>query len=175
MSVLAQNNLIEHDKTHKMKDINSGGINGLGESLINTNSEDFKALKKLIEKSYQSQSESEKIENGLLSIRFQMESYLNAKIKVEEVKPAGYFIECLLKVVHVTKKHLSEYIGFEYTNLISVMKGRRKINSELAIKLGQIFKIDPAIWLHIESKNELIQEVSKVNRSFSLNELLKRA
>lgn len=158
-----------------MKGINIGGINGLGESLINTNSEDFKALKRLIEKSYQSQGESEKIENGLLSVRFQMESYLNTKIEVEDVKPAGWFIERLLEVVAVTKKQLSEYVGYEYTNLISVMKGRRKINSELAIKLGQIFKVDPAIWLHIESKNELIQEISKVESSFSLNELLKRA
>lgn len=155
-----------------MKEINIGGINGLGESLINTNSEDFKALKRLIERNYQSQGESKQIENGLLSIRFQMESYLNAKIEVEEIKPAGYFIERLLEVIQVTKKQLSEYVGYEYTNLISVMKGRRKINSELAIKLGQIFKVDPAIWLHIESKNELIQEISKVESSFSLNELL---
>lgn len=60
-------------------------------------------------------------------------------------------------------------------SFIAVLKGRRKINSELAIKLGQIFKIDPAIWLHIESKNELIRALTHFNGSFNLSDLLKKA
>lgn len=159
----------------KVNEVNVGGINGLGESLINTNSADFRGLKEMIKNSFTSQDEETKIENNLLSIRFQMESYINAQISVDRIKVPGIFVEQLLRAVNVSKKQLAEYIDYEYTNLISLLKGRRKINSDLAIKLGQIFKIEPVIWLHIESKNELLKEMSKKKNTLSLKGLLNKA
>lgn len=159
----------------KAKEINVGGINGLGESLINTNSAEFRSLRDMINESFESQSTESKIENSLLSVRFQMESYINDPINLDEIKVPGLFVEKLLKAVNVNKKQLAEYIDYEYTNLISLLKGRRKINSDLAIKLGQIFKIDPVIWLHIENKNELLKEMSKTKNTFTLSGLLNKA
>ena len=156
------------------KDINIGGINGLGESLVNTNSQEFLELRNMIKKHYKNSAQEEQIENGLLSIRFQMESYLNS-IEHDEMVIPGEFIEKFLTIVNVKKKRFSHYIGYEYTNLIALIKGRRRINSDLAIKLGQIFKVEPVMWLHIESKNELIRELKKEEgkkRNFSLIELL---
>lgn len=148
----------------KNKMINEGGVNGLGESLINVKSQDFLELKELIKAKYKNQNDQEIINNGLLSVRFQMESYLTSNTEGEYIR-SGEFIEKYLKVVNAKKKQLAEYIDYEYSNLISLIKGRRKINSDLAIKLGEIFRIDPVIWLHIESKNELIKEMSKRKKS----------
>lgn len=157
------------------KMINIGGINGLGESLVNMNSKDFKFLNEIIKKNYESQEEETQVENGLLSVRFQMESYLNSDLTIENMKPAGFFVENLLKTIRISKKKFSEYIDYEYSNFIAVLKGRRKINSELAIKLGQIFKTDPTVWLHIESKNELLNTLTDFKGSFSLTDLLRKA
>lgn len=157
------------------KIINSGRINGLGESLVNTNSKDFKFLQELIKEHATTQEEEAQIENGLLSVRFQMESYLSAKPEAADVIPAGLFVEKLLKVINVSKKQFAEYIEVDYSNFIAVLKGRRKINSELAIKLGQIFQVNPVIWLHLESKNELTSALVTFKDSFSLSGLLKRA
>lgn len=159
----------------KVKETNAGGINGFGESLINTNSADFRSLREMIKNNFTSQDAESKVENNLLSVRFQMESYINDSITLDEIKVPGLFVEKLLKAVNVNKKQLSEYIDYEYTNLISLLKGRRKINSDLAIKLGQIFKIDPVIWLHIENKNELLKEMSKTKNTLSLKDLLNKA
>lgn len=159
----------------KVKETNAGGINGFGESLINTNSADFRSLREMIKNNFTSQDAESKVENNLLSVRFQMESYINDSITLDEIKVPGLFVEKLLKAVNVNKKQLSEYIDYEYTNLISLLKGRRKINSDLAIKLGQIFKIDPVIWLHIENKNELLKEMSKTKYTLSLKDLLNKA
>lgn len=158
-----------------MKEANVGGINGLGKSLIDTKSDDFKYLQNLIQQKYESLSRSEKISNDLLSIRFQMESYLSSTVSADEIKLPGYFIELFLSSIGVSKKQLSNYVEYEYSNLIALIKGRRKVNSDLAIKLGQIFRIEPVIWLHIESKNELMKELVKSKNNFSLKELLKRA
>lgn len=154
--------------------INEGGINGTGEALVNTNSEEFRALQAHIRAHASAQSEAVKIENGLLSVRFQMESYLHASLAAEDIKPAGYFVEKLLDILPVTKKQLAAYIGYEYSNFIAVIKGRRRMNSELALQLGQIFRIDPALWLHVESKNELASLRTQFDGRFTLADLLGR-
>lgn len=159
----------------KEKEINAGGVNGLGEALVNTNSQDFTELKAMIKRLSANQSEEERIENELLSIRFQMESYLNSSSA--ELVPAGAFLEQLLKAISVKKKDFAQYLGIEESNLSALLKGRRKINADLAIKLGNIFKLDPSIWLYMESRNELAQEVSEKEepyRRYSLDDLIKK-
>jgi addiction module HigA family antidote len=161
---------------NKKQDINAGGINGLGEGLINTNSGDFLELKAMIKKAANTQSEREKIENGFLSIRFQMESYLNDD--TNELILPGTFIEKFLEVINIKKKVFAAYVNYEVSNLSALLKGRRKINSDLAIKLGKIFKTNPAIWLHLESKNDLIKEIQgreEEYKQFNLTDLLKKA
>ena len=155
--------------------INVGGINGLGEKKIDTSQPDFLDLKAMIQAQSSQQSDSQKIENEFLSIRFQMESYVHTE--TEGTILAGNFIEKFLKVIQVKKKDLAAYLEYDETNLSALLKGRRKINSDLAIKLGGIFKVNPAIWLHIESKNELIRS-EKLQKSsytrYTLQALLKQ-
>ncbi|MDP5170288.1 MAG: hypothetical protein NWR72_08575 [Bacteroidia bacterium] len=156
--------------------VNAGGINGVGEGLINPHAADVKALQAMIKKASANQDEQEKIENQFLSIRFQMETYLTQP--VETIIPAGQFINKYLKVIKIKKKDLATYLGYENSNLSAMINGRRKINSEIAIKLGQIFSLNPAIWLHLESKNELIQtmrEKEKNTKQYSLTDLMNKA
>lgn len=160
----------------KNKIVNEGGINGLGESLVNTRSKDFIGLQEIIKSAYKEQSKEDRVNNDLLSIRFQMESYLNSSVSTSYIS-VGSFIEKFLKAIGVKKNRFAEYIDYEYSNLISLLKDRRKINSDLAIKLGQIFRIDPVLWLHIQSKNDLSKQMKDKNikRKYSLKDLLKKA
>lgn len=156
--------------------INIGGINGLGEGLINLNSKDFKDLQSIIKQHSSNQEEEKKMENEFLSIRFQMESYLNNVS--DQIVLAGEFIEKYLKVIKVRKKDFASYIKYEESNLSALLKGRRKVNTDLAIKLGKIFKLNPVIWLNIENKNELLREVKGKEdeyQNYSLKDLLKKA
>lgn len=54
--------------------INEGGVNGLGKGIVNTNSEEFKFLRAKILRESNNQTKEQKLENHLLSLRFQMES-----------------------------------------------------------------------------------------------------
>lgn len=147
------------------ENINAGGINGLGEGLINTNSEPFKHLQAMIRQASQKESKQQKIENQLISIRFQMESYLNSTH--ESIIPAGAFLEKFIGALQIKKKDFAVYIKYDASNLAAVLKGRRKVNSDMAIKLGKIFNLNPAIWLHIESKNELEKELQQSEHDYS--------
>ena len=95
----------------KDKEVNIGGINGLGEGLINTNAKDFKELKSMIKELSADQNEEERIKNEFLSIRFQMESYLNSA--TDKIILAGEFIEKYLKVIKIKKKDFAKYINYE--------------------------------------------------------------
>lgn len=58
------------------KVINEGGINGSADGTIDYHSADFLALQAMIKASAEKLDETEKLNNTLLSIRFQMETYV---------------------------------------------------------------------------------------------------
>jgi len=159
----------------KQKIINEGGIIGTGKELVNQNSKEFKELQRIIKERSSELKEAELIANRLLSLRFQMETYLERE-NPEKIIQVGEFLEEFVEALKVKKRVFAEYIDYQESNLSSIFKGRRKINIDLAIKLGEIFSIDPAIWLHLQSKNELL-EISEQDRKkyekYRLEDLLK--
>lgn len=56
------------------KFINKGGINGTGKGIINTNNEEYKTLKKVIEDHAKQQTKQEQTRYQLIGLKFQMES-----------------------------------------------------------------------------------------------------
>jgi addiction module HigA family antidote len=158
------------------ENINAGGINGSGTRTVDVKAHDFKALRGIIEKAAAEQPEDKKMEYQLLSIRFQMESYLDSE--PEQFIVAGKFVQKFLDAIHVEKRDFAQYIAVEEAELEDLLEGRRKITSDTALKLGRIFKTDPALWLHVESKNELFQTSranEKVYSQYSLQDLLRKA
>ena len=156
--------------------LNEDGINGLGEPLVNTNSSEFKELQDVISKRSLNQSKSKVIENKLLSLRFTMENYLhnndNSYVEV------GWFLKELLRSLEIKNKTFAEYIDFKESNLSALFSGKRKVNFDLALKLGKIFRIDPALWIHIQSKNELIKlkkELRNAYKDYNIKDLIKKA
>lgn len=156
--------------------IKDEGINGSGQALVNTNSKEFKELQSQIVSKSKKQSNKKVVENKLLSLRFRMESYLQAK--ENSYIEAGWFLKEYLNELNIKNKIFAEYIGFKESNLSALFAGRRKINYDLALKLGKIFRVEPSLWINIQSKNELIK-VEKENRkeyqNYSITELINRA
>lgn len=151
-------------------------IIGMGESLINTSSEEFKVLQAKIKDLYRDQPEKEIINNNLLSLRFQMERYLEEPYS--EIIEVGYFLKECVKSTNIRSKTFAEYIGFRESNLSALYTGKRKISIDLAIKLGAIFSIEPSLWIHIQSKNELTKmaiENKGIYSNYSIDDLLKSA
>lgn len=155
------------------KIVNEGGINGLGEGIVNINSEDFKVLREKIKTQSALLGVDEKRSNILLSFKFQMESYL--KDKNISLKSLGFFIKELLQELGIKNKQLANYLDYEESNFSAFLNGRRKINADLALKLGKIFQLAPSLLLNIQSLNEL-KNYEKNNSekylSYSIDDLL---
>ena len=105
-----------------------------------------------------------------------MENYvlINAPSEIIEV---GEFLKKHLKAIKVKNKEFATYIELEESNLSSIIRGRRKINIDVAIKLGQVFERDPNLWSLIQSKNELLAVDKKRKleyQKYKLDDLLKK-
>ena len=81
-------------------------------------------------------------------VKYRMYSYLNNRSS-EDFIPVGSFLKELVEIIGVSNKDFATYIGLKNTNLSAIYAGKRKINHDLAMKLGYIFDINPALWLHI--------------------------
>ena len=110
-------------------------------------------IKRIIDARSQSQSKVEIIENQMTGVKFSMNKYLNDSL-TSEIVEAGEFLNDILKV-YEKKNRFAMYIGLSEPNLHALLKGRRKINNEIAKKIELIFKIDAQAWLYIETKNEI--------------------
>ena len=138
------------------------------------NKSEAEIIKRIIEAHSKSQSNEEVIENKMIGVKFSLNKYLNDKINTELVE-AGEFLNDILKIYKIKKNKFANYIGLSEPNLHALIKGRRKINNEIARKLELIFDIDAQAWLYIETKNEIkkFNATNKIsNEDYSINELV---
>jgi addiction module HigA family antidote len=152
------------------------GIIGDGTGLINPNSEDFRILREEIMKHSSGMSNEEKMRIRIKGVKYRMASYLNDRSK-EKLIPVGSFLKELVEIIQVPHKDFAAYIGMKNTNLSAIYRGRRRINHDLAMKLGHIFNMSPALWLNIQNKVELLEirsQSEKEYQKYRLNDLLKK-
>jgi len=155
--------------------INAGGVNGTGEGFVNTNSESFIALRKAVEAHSKTIPGKDKIRYRLISVRLQMETYLKEE-NLSEQKSVGHFLKKCIEAMSVKNKDFANYIEIKESNLSAILKGKRRINPELAFTLGSLFKMPPDLWLAVQSKNDLLSfENDKTKfKKFKLEDFLKK-
>ena len=84
----------------KNKEINPGGVNGTGKGIVNTNSKDFIGIRKAILEHSKKQTFQDRIKYELISLKFQMESYITEDQPKDIIK-AGEFLKKHLKAIKV--------------------------------------------------------------------------
>ena len=154
--------------------IDQDRILGFESSSDKISDEEYKLIKGRIDSFLETQSPKQKIENKILSLKYKMEDYIDQK-EPENILFVGSFIRELLDIINIKDKNFAEYIGFSKYDFSKIVNGKRKLNSDLAIKLGQIFKIKPNLWIEIEIKNELFfleKEKNNEYKKYSLDYLI---
>lgn len=131
-------------------------------------------IRRIIDAHSKSQTKEEIIENQMIGLKFSLNNYLNDSIDTNIIE-AGKFLNDILSIYNIKKNKFAKYIGLSEPNLHALIKGRRKINNEIARKLELIFDIDAQAWLYIETKND-IKKFNKKNKisddDYSIQELV---
>ena len=161
----------------RKKIVNSEDIIGMGTSSKKWTKKEYNAIKTIINSKYAAQSIEEKIENQLISIKLRMQSY-SSEESSQAPTSTGDFLKAIIKATGKKNKIFAKYIDLEESNLSSIISGRRKININLALKLEQIFGVNPSWWFEIQLKNEFLdlkKQKKKLNgKKYSLKGLLKK-
>ena len=146
--------------------VNEGGIIGSQNNTFNSSSEDFFKVREIIMKASKSQTPQQKLENNLFSLKLDLEDYLNDK-NPEKVLLVGTFLKELMSIYKIKHRTFASYIGLSESNLSAIIAGRRKINNDLALKLGHIFKTEADIWINIQNKNDLLMIKREDNSKYT--------
>lgn len=144
----------------------------LGEQDAVTDHDDVVMLKRIIEAHSKGYSDEETMNFKRIGLHLRMKRYFSEPIST--IKPVGEFLDELLSIYKVKKTKFAELIDYESSNLHAVLKGRRRLNNKLAMKIGLIFSIDPQLWMYIDAKNELAKyqlEHKLSSRIYSLEKL----
>lgn len=147
-------------------------IIGTGRPLDST-TEEFKQFAATVAEHSKNRTPEQKRETTIFTIYLKIWNYMQQE-KPEKIISAGEFLAMFLKELNIKNKSFAKYIGYEESNLSALCKGRRKINIDLALKLGKIFDMKPSTWLNIQSKNDLLkaeQENTNKYKDYKLADL----
>ena len=150
--------------------------NGKGDS--NWTKKEHEAFKKIVIKHKEESNTPEgKMRINIFTTKIAMEFYIS-EYPPKEIMTIGHFLKRFIKATGKKNKTFAKYIGLEESNLSSIISGKRKINIPLALKLEQIFGVNPSWWFEIQLKNEFLdlkKQKKKLNgKKYSLKGLLKK-
>lgn len=100
------------------------------------------------------QSPERKLRNELLSIKFQIEDYIEKDKMGSEMRILD-FVKLYLKLLKLSQKELATIFEMKDTNLYKYLIGERKLNQDLVFKLSSFSQTPPELWYYIQTKNEL--------------------
>ncbi len=151
--------------------------NGVLSESMDINAPEFTEFQAILLNKAKAQSKWQKINVELVAIRIQMEDYAKSSYK-SHPKLVGDFLKYYLDSLNIRQNKFADYLEIEPSNLNKVIKGERQISSELALKIGKVFGLDPLLLLEIQIKNEFSKLLSKKNKhieKYSLKGLLEES
>ena len=122
------------------------------------NDEKINSISEIVKKHSENQSKEQKIRYKLLSIQYKLEEYIEKDdIKENEVLDILDFVKMYLKALDITKRDLARYVGMRDSNLHKYLTGKRKLNSEVVLKISSFSRTEPEYWYRVQLKNEIVK------------------
>lgn len=69
--------------------------------------------------------------------------------------PGEVLAEEFLKPLGLSARALGDAIGVPPNRLTEIMRGRRDVSADTAIRLGRYFGADPRFWLNLQAAHDL--------------------
>ena len=84
--------------------------------------------------------------------------------KLKNVHPGTILEEEFLKPLNITGYQLSKSTGMPQTRISSIIKGRRSVTADTALRLSQFFGMSPQFWMGLQADYDLEEEQNKLKR-----------
>jgi addiction module HigA family antidote len=91
--------------------------------------------------------------------------------RLNNIHPGEILNEEFLKSLNVSAYRLSKEIGIPQTRISEIIKGRRRVTADTALRLSKYFGTTPKFWLGLqddfdieEEQNLIIDELNKIRK-----------
>lgn len=86
--------------------------------------------------------------------------------KLKNIHPGEVLLEEFLKPLEITAYRLSKDLGIPQTRISEILKGRRRISADTAIRLSKYFGNSAKFWLGLQDDYDLEEELSARKQEF---------
>lgn len=76
------------------------------------------------------------------------------KARLDPIHP-GVYLKELLDETGLTQSRLARDIGVPAMRISHVVRGKRPVTAELALRLGRYFEQNPRYWLNLQSRYDM--------------------
>lgn len=90
--------------------------------------------------------------------------------KLNNIHPGEILEEEFLKPMGITAYKLSQAIGVPQTRTSQIIKGRRRITADTALRLSKYFGTSTKFWLGLQNDFDIEEERSNIKRELELIE-----
>jgi addiction module HigA family antidote len=81
---------------------------------------------------------------------------------LSNITPGEILDEEFLKPMAITQYRLAKDIGAPPRRINEIVKGRRAVTADTALRLGRYFRMSPEFWLNLQSHYDLEQEQERL-------------
>jgi len=82
--------------------------------------------------------------------------------KISNITPGEILLEEFLKPLKITAYRLSKDTGMPATRVSQILKGKRRITADTALRLSHYFGNSADFWMGIQDEFDLREEVQKI-------------
>ena len=84
--------------------------------------------------------------------------------RIPNVTPGEILAEEFLKPMDITAYRLARDTGMPATRISQILKGRRRVTADTALRLSKYFGNSPDFWLGIQDEYDLRQEGDRLQK-----------
>lgn len=84
--------------------------------------------------------------------------------KLNNIHPGEILEEEFLKPMGITAYKLSQSIGVPQTRTSQILKGRRRITADTALRLAKFFGTSPKFWLGLQNDFDIEEEMQTIKK-----------
>ena len=92
--------------------------------------------------------------------------------KLNNIHPGEILEEEFLKPMGITAYKLSQAIGVPQTRTSQILKGRRRITADTALRLAKFFGTSSKFWLGLQNDYDIEEEKRNIKKELELIETM---
>ena len=81
--------------------------------------------------------------------------------KIEPITPGEILLEEFMKPLNITQAQLARDINVPPNRISQIIRGKREITADTALRLGKYFGIEPEFWMNLQMRYNI--KIARLN------------